>query len=263
MNLNKNNLEKLLSGGLIGKKIHYLNEVDSTNKYAWKLALNGAVEGEVVLADSQTMGRGRMGNQWQSPPGCNLYASCILRPSIKPFLAPQLTLTAGVAVAELLTHYCPGRVFLKWPNDVLIGEKKICGILTEMSVKNNAVDFIILGIGVNINMRAIDLKEDYRKKATSLKEETSRHIFRADFTASLFRSFEKWYRSFISEGFDSVKERWTHLSEIVGKPIEVDEGDKIRRGIALGINEYGALLFIDDNKTIRDIVSGDVGRIGD
>jgi BirA family biotin operon repressor/biotin-[acetyl-CoA-carboxylase] ligase len=256
-------LENLVCKGLIGKKIHYLKEVDSTNIYAWKLAGNGSDEGDVVVAESQNKGRGRNKHVWQSPPGCNLYTSIILRPSIKPSLAPQLTLMAGVAVAELLTQYCPDKVFLKWPNDVLIGGKKICGILTEMSLKHGAVDFVVVGIGININIKKTDLDQDYRHRATSLLEETGREVSRSSFASALFRTFETWYTSYISEGFVVIKDRWTAFSGIVGKEIAVSDGDKVRRGTVLGINDCGGLVVIDSNKKTHQIVSGDVETIGD
>ncbi|MBN2178184.1 MAG: biotin--[acetyl-CoA-carboxylase] ligase [Deltaproteobacteria bacterium] len=256
-------LENLVCKGLIGKKIHYLKEVDSTNSYAWKLASNGRSEGEVVIADSQSRGRGRKRHVWQSPPECNLYTSIILRPSIKPSLATQLTLMAGVAVAELLTQYCTDKVSLKWPNDVLVGGKKICGILTEMSIKRGAVDFVVIGIGININIRKTDFDQEYCQRATSLLEETAGQVSRVSFASALFRSFESWYTAYISEGFDVIKDRWTAFSGIVGKEIAVSDGNKTRRGTALGINDFGELVVIDTNERTHQILSGDVKTIGD
>lgn len=256
-------LENLVCEGRIGKKIHYIKEIDSTNSYARKLAGNGSAEGEAVIADSQSSGRGRNHHTWQSPPGCNLYTSIILRPSIQPSLAPQLTLVAGVAVAELLRQYCPDKVFLKWPNDVLIDGKKICGILTEMSVKYGTVDFVVLGIGININIRKADLDQEHRHRATSLFEETERKVSRTAFASALFGSFETWYESYISKGFPFVKERWTELSGIIGNEVAVNDGDTVRRGRALGINDFGELIVIDANNRKHQIIAGDVETMGD
>ncbi len=256
-------LENLICEGLIGTKIHYLNEVDSTNSYARKLASNGSTEGEAVIADSQISGRGRNHHVWQSPPGCNLYTSIILRPPIEPSLAPQLTLMAGVAVADLLIQYCPDKVFLKWPNDVLIGDKKICGILTEMSIKHGAVDFVVVGIGINMNIRKADFDKEHRERATSLLEETAQKVSRVSFTSALFRSFETWYTSYISEGFVVVKDRWIELSGILGKEIVVSDGDSVRRGKVLEITDLGELVMIDANSRSHKILSGDVEIIGD
>jgi len=258
-----NSFESLTCEGNIGKKVHYLKEVDSTNSYASKLASNGSVEGEVVIAESQNKGRGRNKHVWQSPSGCNLYVSIILRPSIQAFLAPQLTLVAGVAVAELLRQYCPGKVFLKWPNDVLIDGKKICGILTEMTVKQGAIDFVIVGIGININIRKDDLDQGHRHKATSLYEETAKQVSRGVFASALFGSFERWYESYISKGFSFVKERWTELSGIIGNEVAVSDRDIIRRGRALGINDFGELIVLDANNIRHQIIAGDVETVGE
>ena len=149
MDFNEQNLAVRLSGKRIGSNIHFFTEVESTNDVLLKLARGGAPHGTVVIAESQTKGKGRLSRQWQSPPGCNIYASIALRPSIKPVYAPQITLMAGVAVADLLSGYCTGGITLKWPNDVQIGGKKVCGILAEMSASDEGrVDFIVVGIGI-------------------------------------------------------------------------------------------------------------------
>lgn len=254
-------LENLVCQGLVGRKIHYLKEVDSTNNYAWTLASKGSLEGEVVIAESQRLGRGRNKHIWQSPPGCNLYTSIIVRPAIKPSLAPQLTLVAGVAVGELLSHYCFDGVFLKWPNDVLVDGKKICGILTEMSVRHGAVDFVVIGIGVNINIRKEDFDSEHRHRATSLLVETERLVSRVAFASALFQSFEMWYETYISKGFSIVKDRWTELSGIIGNEIAVNDSDKVRRGRALGINDFGELVMMDSEKQTHRIISGEVESI--
>jgi BirA family biotin operon repressor/biotin-[acetyl-CoA-carboxylase] ligase len=263
MNFTKDNLRSLLSRGLIGNRIHFLEEVDSTNNYASELASNGAVEGEIVIADRQTGGRGRLNRIWQSPPERNIYASIVLRPSLMPAMSPQLTIMAGVALAEVLSRYCPGRVSLKWPNDVLIGMKKVCGILTEMSIKDGEVGFVIIGIGVNVNMNREEFDEGLWDSATSLKEETSNSISRVEFAADLCRSFEKWYKILKTEGFDPVKYVWINFSGTVGRYVKVKEKDKIRSGKVLGIDNVGALLLLDDRRQIHRLLSGEVGLAGD
>ena len=128
-------------------RIHFLPEVDSTNRLALQLAREGAAEGTVVFADCQTEGRGRLQRVWQSPPGCNLYVSFLLRPAIAPADAARITLMAGVAVAEMISFFCPEGVGLKWPNDVLIRGRKVSGILTEMKMTGGALDAVVVGIG--------------------------------------------------------------------------------------------------------------------
>ncbi|MBW2630539.1 MAG: biotin--[acetyl-CoA-carboxylase] ligase [Deltaproteobacteria bacterium] len=258
LKFNKTNLEKLVSDGLIGNRIHFFDELDSTNNHAVSLAGDGAGEGEVVIADCQTAGRGRLRDRvWHSPPGRNLYTSIILRPDIQPASAQGLTLVAGVAVTELLSGYCP--VALKWPNDILAGDRKISGILTEMRIKGQNLDSVVVGIGINVNMEPTDFQEELRNISTSLKEQTSSSISRLDLTVDLYRLFEKWYRIFIDEGFISVRDQWIEYSDIIGKTIEVtDRGVVQRGGICRGIDSEGALLLIDEKNRTRRVLSGDV-----
>ncbi len=254
---NKTRLKKLVSGGLIGNRIHFFDEIDSTNNRAVSLAANGAGEGEVVIADCQTAGKGRLKDRiWHSPPGRNLYTSIILRPDIRPAFAQVLTLLAGVATAELLSCYC--HVTLKWPNDVLAGGRKISGILTEMSVKGQDLDSVIVGIGINVNMEPADFQEGLCHISTSLKEQTSERVSRLELAANLYRLFEKWYRIFINEGFLRVRDRWVEYSDIIGKTIEVTDRGNVQRGTCRGIDSEGVLLLIDEKNRTRRILSGDV-----
>lgn len=253
----KESIEEIVAGGLIGKKIHFFDTIDSTNNHAAVLAAGGAREGEAVVADCQTAGRGRLkGRVWHSPPGRNLYTSVILRPPIPPDSAPGLTLVAGVAVAELLGGYCP--VSLKWPNDVLAGEKKISGILTEMKIRDRHVDFVVMGIGINANMERDDFQEELRALSTSLKEQTSQNISRLELIAGLYRLLEKWYRIFIEGGLSPVRDQWLEYSGMVGKMIEVTNGDTVQRGRCQGIDDGGMLLLVDEENRTVPVRSGDV-----
>jgi len=257
MNFDERHLAERLQGRLIGRRVHFLREVDSTNLYAAGLAQAGAEEGEVVVSEHQKKGRGRLGRVWQSPPGVNLYASFVLRPRISPAVSPQITLTAGVAVAEALSVYCPGGVTLKWPNDVQIDGRKICGILTEMRLKGNGVDFVIVGIGINVNICKKDLDPAFRDTSTSLREELGREISRLDVAVGMCRYFETWYRVFIEEGFPPVREKWLALAGIFGREMEVRSGDEVQAGRSVGIDDEGALL-LDVKGEIRRIIAGDV-----
>ena len=263
MDLNEKKIKSRLSSLLIGRKIHFLEEVDSTNIYAAKLVQQGATEGEVVIADCQTHGRGRMERVWHSPPGKNLFTSIILKPLISPSSASQMTLMAGVAVAELISDFCPGRVTLKWPNDVLIDGKKVCGILTEMKTKGDKIDYVIVGIGININMETGDFTEELQGSSTSLKEETTEHISRADFAAGLYNYFEKWYHTLITEGFDPIRDRWMKYSGIIGREIEVRAKKSKKRGRVVELDDMGALMIHDKREQKSRILSGDVTLIGD
>ena len=256
--LSKNALSERLKHNQIVTNIHYYQEVDSTNTIACRLALGGARGGEVVVADAQTKGKGRLDRAWQSPPGSNLYTSMILRPKIEPAMAPQITLMAGVAVAELLSGYCPGDVSIKWPNDVLLRGKKVCGILTEMKAAAGSVDFIILGIGLNINMNHQDFDPSLRDAATSLKIETGEVYDRLDVVSKLFDFIEKWYKVFLSKGFIGLRETWLRHADILGKRIKVVFKDEFQTGIVTGIDDDGTIMMKDENGVNQKVVAGDV-----
>lgn len=173
-----------------------------------------------------------------------------------PVSAPGLTLVAGVAVAELLDGYCP--VSLKWPNDALAGGRKISGILTEMRSTKSTVDFVVVGIGINVNMEPCDFQEELRTLSTSLKEQTSTEISRLDLTARLYRLLEKWYRIFLGEGLGPVRDRWLECSDIVGKTVEITDRDVVQRGTCQGIDDEGMLLVVDGKGRTVPVRSGDV-----
>jgi BirA family biotin operon repressor/biotin-[acetyl-CoA-carboxylase] ligase len=258
MQFDGDHLGRLLAGKTMGQRIHFLAEVDSTNTYASSLARDGALEGEVVIADRQLRGKGRIGRTWQSPAGSNLYISIILRPPIRPAVSPQITLAAGVATAEALSDYCGREVTLKWPNDVRIRGLKVCGILTEMRLRAAEVDFVVVGIGININMRKVEFDEAFREVSTSLREELGREVSRVDVTVRLLDCFDAWYRVFLAEGFPPVREKWMDYAGILGREIQVQSGEQMQKGKALGIDEEGALLLLGDDGHTKRILSGDV-----
>ncbi len=258
---NEHDLANRLSGRLVGNRVHFLKKVDSTNIYASGLAKAGAPEGTVVIADCQTKGKGRMNRVWQSPPGRNIYTSIVLRPSIETAMAPKITLVAGVAVAGLLSEYCPEGVTLKWPNDVQIGGKKICGILTEMKTSGGKVDFVIVGIGINIRMKKKDFHGEFRDNSTSLIEEVGRDISRSDLTVELYGFMERWYKEFLAVGFGPIKDEWLKYAGIIGKDIKVVLRDDIQEGKAVGIDDYGALLIFDEKDKIKRVIAGDVSLV--
>lgn len=257
-------LIKSLAGRRVGSNIHLFEEVDSTNNVAFKLALSGAPEGTVVISDYQTNGKGRLNRAWQSPANRNLYTSIIIRPEIKPALAPQITLTAGVSVAELLSNYKNDGVTLKWPNDIQIKGKKISGILTEMKASSSdSVEFIIVGIGVNLNMKKQDFDASFRDASTSLKEETGEEVSRQDFAVKLYDSFEKWYAKWISHGFETVKQAWLGYSSVVGQSMKVVFNGDVQTGKAIGIDDSGALILIDHEGKENKILAGDASVVKD
>ncbi len=257
MNLNQEYLRKNLAGKFIGHPLYYYEEIGSTNDEAFHLGVAGAPEGTVLIAESQMAGKGRMQRVWYSPPGANIYTSIILRPMFEAPRAPQISIAAGVAVAEILEDYCPGKVRLKWPNDVLIEGKKICGILAQMKMSGGDIDFIVVGIGMNINLSYEQFPKDIQKIATSLSIETGREISRADLIIRLYENVAKWYRELAQYGFDPVREKWLSLSCMIGQPVSVMFQDERVSGRAVGLGEDGSLVLLTNQNETRLVSAGD------
>ncbi len=256
--INVKTLLGLLSGCSIGKEIFFFQELGSTNLKAADLARCGAQEGTLIIADTQTAGKGRLGRAWYSPPTSNLYASFILRPDVELAVASRITLAAGLAVAETMRSYCGEEVSLKWPNDVLIHGLKACGILTEMKYVSTRVEFIIVGIGVNINMHRADFDEDLRDRATSLLEETGSPIDRMEFIVRLCHRFQHWYGVYLTGDFAAIRDRWIILSGMIGKQVLVTYGNQIEKGKVIGMDEKGSLLILNQSDVVKEIMAGDV-----
>ena len=252
-------LRNLRKGKLIGREIYYFPEIDSTNRRAREQGRKGAREGTVVLADFQSQGKGRLGRSWASPAGLNLYASIILRPPIPPKVAPQITLLAGVATANALARASGLDTRVKWPNDIFLRGKKVAGILSEMEADNTKTQFVILGIGVNVNWPRGDIPPDLLEIATSLRAEGGREIPRTLVAAEIFEELEQAYTSFLQEGFSPrLREEWNRLSWINGKRVTVTLPDKTISGEALGLDTDGALLLLDQEGKTRRFIAGDV-----
>jgi BirA family transcriptional regulator, biotin operon repressor / biotin---[acetyl-CoA-carboxylase] ligase len=250
-------LQRNLETDYIGKKIHYFEEVDSTNNVAKKLAENGAEEGTIVIAETQSRGRGRRGKNWISPTG-GVWMSIILRPHSPPADAPQLTLMTGVAVAQTLKKECGLDVGIKWPNDILIGEKKVCGILTEANAKFNTLDYVIVGIGIDANVDTEIFPSDVREGATSLKRELNKEIMGVILVQEFLKNFEEIYDDFTAGNFPEILGEWRRLSKTIGSYVEVRKQlGKIVRGEAIGINNTGALILELDDGNLRKVISGE------
>lgn len=251
-------IKRHLRGSVIGTHLVCLTETATTNGDASQMAEQGAPEGTVVFADTQSGGKGRMGRRWLSPPGVNLYCSIVLRPTIMPYEAPQLTFLSAVAVAraiELTTAVTPE---IKWPNDVLIHGRKVAGLLNEMSAETDGIKFVILGIGVNLNMTADQFPSDLRTPATSLRQELGHAVARVPFAATLLNELDRLYLEFQSHGFRPVREEWQRRCNAHGRQLAVSDGDReITSGMFEGIDDDGALLVRKEKGTER-ILSGDV-----
>ena len=229
---------------LLGRPLHFFDTLDSTNTSAARLAREDAAEGTVVIADAQTGGKGRLGRNWVSPPGVNLYLSVILRPRKPTSAAPQLSLLAAVAVAETIVQQTQLAPAIKWPNDVLVSGKKVCGILTEMQASGPQLRSVIVGIGVNINAPLSSFPEELQDKASSLFLRCGEPVDRAAFAVSLLTHLEKLYVLWLEKGFPVVGAAWEgYASELLGKSITVTAPEGIISGTARGIDRDGALLL--------------------
>lgn len=253
-------LDPLLSTKDLGVTLHAFERVDSTNVVAFKLAQEGAVHGEIVVAEEQTDGKGRRGRAWSSPPHKNLYFSVVLRPELPPSRASELTLVAAVALAETLSD-AGVDAKIKWPNDVQVGGKKIAGILTELSADTEKVHFVIVGVGVNLNCEAEDLAPEVRETATSLKVARGQRVLRALFTAALWTRLEAWLDRHATEGFGPVRDAWRELSSTLGQEVLVKSEAKELRGIAQDIDDAGALLIKKSDGSIERVLAGDVEQV--
>lgn len=248
-----------LNTAVMGRRLVFLPETASTNADAFRLAEQGALEGTVVLADTQSGGKGRLGRRWSSPAGVNLYCSIILRPTVMPYEAPQLTFLSAVATARAIELVTGVKPEIKWPNDVLIDGKKIAGLLNEMSAETDGINFVILGIGVNLNMTPDQFPPDLRHPATSLMLESGRPVNRSRFAAALVSELDRLYADFIAHGFGPVREEWQQRCNAHGRELVVsDGGAETARGMFAGIDGDGALLVRRSDGTIDRILCGDV-----
>jgi BirA family biotin operon repressor/biotin-[acetyl-CoA-carboxylase] ligase len=257
--LNREEIAAQLMTSVIGKQLVCLDETGSTNADAFRLAEEGAVEGTVVMADAQSGGKGRRGRAWSSPAGVNLYCSVVLRPRVMPHEAPQLTFLSAVAVARTIAQVTGLRPEIKWPNDLLIGGGKVAGLLNEMSAETDGINFVILGIGVNLNMTMAQFPSDLRHPATSLFVATGSQVARVRFAAILLNELDRLYADFLAHGFGPVRKEWHLYCNARGRELVVsDAGMEVVRGRFDGIDGDGALLVRRPDGRVDRILSGDV-----
>lgn len=241
-----------------GKRIIYREECASTQDMAAELARAGEPEGLVVVAETQTQGRGRKGRSWISTPGAGVYLSVILKPALKPSRIVQIPLVAGVAAARAIRAESGLMPDIKWPNDILIGGKKAAGILTEMSCELDRINHVILGIGINVNTRESDFSEPLRAIATSLYAECGRKISRVALVQRFLSEFEAVYGRYLAGGFESIRQEWKSLSSTIGSQVEITDGGERLTGKVLDIDPDGFLLLKTNSGRTERIVAGDV-----
>ena len=242
-----------------GKTVHFARETDSTNLWIKRLAKEGASEGTLALAEFQSAGRGRLGRSWEVPEGTSVMMSILLRPKFEPQYAPTLTLVMGMAVAKAVKNL-GFDVSIKWPNDVVVSHKKICGILTEMGVRDGKIDYAVIGVGINVNIR--EFPEEMADKATSLYLESGKEFDRSQIPGLVMEAFEKYYEKFaatcdlsgLKEEYESILANYNQSVRVLAKePYE---------GVARGITDGGELLVEKTDGTIVAVSAGEVSVRG-
>ncbi|MCM3566811.1 biotin--[acetyl-CoA-carboxylase] ligase [Neobacillus mesonae] len=247
-----------LTTSFIGRNIHYEESVESTQKIAHNLASQDVPEGTVVIADEQKSGKGRMNRNWYSPKYTGVWMSLILKPNIPLTNAPQLTLLTAVAVAKGIEEVTEVIPEIKWPNDILIGGKKVTGILTELQAEADQIHSIIVGIGINVNQKIEDFSSEIKEKATSLFIEKGEIISRAALIRSIFKHFEKYYLLYLDQGFLPIKLLWESYAVSIGKTIKARTLTDVIEGKALGITNEGVLKIEDMSGSIHHVYSADI-----
>ncbi len=251
---------RLLRTHVLGQTCYDFEVVSSTNAVAFARGCLGDPEGTIVLADEQTGGRGQGNKVWISPPGCNLYVSVLLRPSIVPTQAPLISLLAAVALVDTLRQ--EGVVCgIKWPNDVFIQGRKVAGILAEMETHHDAVQFVVLGIGVNVNMTQEELREHLgaiADTATSVRVALGREHCREGLLAELLGNLEQWYSRFIAHRETVLQEAWEARSATHGRRLSARTAEATWEGTAEGIDEAGRLRLRQDDGALVTLTSAEV-----
>ena len=242
-----------------GKTVHFARETDSTNLWIKRLAKEGASEGTLALAEFQSAGRGRLGRSWEVPEGTSVMMSILLRPKFEPQYAPTLTLVMGMAVAKAVKNL-GFDVSIKWPNDVVVSHKKICGILTEMGVRDGKIDYAVIGVGINVNIK--EFPEEMADKATSLYLESGKEFDRSQIPGLVMEAFEKYYEKFAATcDLSGLKEEYESILANYNQPVRVLAKEPYE-GVARGITDGGELLVEKTDGTIVAVSAGEVSVRG-
>ncbi|MFQ5453482.1 MAG: biotin--[acetyl-CoA-carboxylase] ligase [Candidatus Zixiibacteriota bacterium] len=260
--LNSTEIGYQLNTKTIGKKIYAFQSVKSTNDIASQLAENCEPEGTIVTAEKQTKGKGRFGRKWYSPLQAGIYLSIILKPKFKTELAPGISIMTALALADAINEYCPGKVQIKWPNDILISGKKTAGILTELSADRNKIKHIIVGIGINVNHKTENFPENILKTATSLRIANHKKIDRIELLKKFLINFEKEYTLYKKHQLKASHKKIIKYSSLIGTTVKLTSGKKVVIGKAVDIDKTGGLIIEKDGNRIT-VSSGEVTVVKD
>lgn len=254
-------LEVALGGrrGILGAPYRLLGEARSTNDEAAAWARDGAPHGALVVAESQTKGRGRLGRAWSSPPGDGLYLSVVLRPRVPPAAAPPLTLAVGLALLDTARAF-GASAHLKWPNDLLVDvggvRRKVAGVLTEMATSGTRIEHVIVGIGLNVG--TLEFPPELTDVATSLRLATARALDRGEVLVTLLDGLDRRYADFIAHGTPATVRTWKREVDFLGRVVTVSAGSEKVIGLAEDIDDEGALIVVEEHGTRHRLWAGDV-----
>ncbi len=230
------------------KDVCYRDMTSSTNDLARAEAQNGAGNGVLFIADTQTSGKGRFKRAWVSPSGAGIWATILLRPDMQVSLSTGYSILCGVAVARAINNVTGLNAMIKWPNDVIVNGKKVCGILSEMNNKKDKIDWIAIGFGVNVNIDKKDISKEISHKATSLSIESGKAIPRIELLKDILNQFEALFNEYeYKKSLNFITEEYESKSCVIGKQIEIIEGEYTKKGFAVGFNDAGALMLKTDN----------------
>ena len=251
-------IEVGLGTRIIGRSVVSFHAVPSTIEEAASLARQGAPEGTVVVAESQTGGRGRLGRKWSSPGGVGIWTSIILRPPVPPREAPKLTLLTAVSVAKVLAGSYGIAARIKWPNDVVTGGRKICGALTELVAEQDAVRYVIASFGLNVNQTPARFPAEVRPIATSMRIEAGRRLDRPEVFRRVLRELDDQYAQYKERGGESVLAQWRALSCTLGRRVKVQLRESVVEGVARDLDDDGSLIVEVEGGGLKRVAYGDV-----
>jgi len=245
-------------GQLIGREIIHFEEIDSTNNYAKKIANEGCVHGTIVVAEKQTLGRGRVGREWKSFNSEGLWFTIILRPDLEPENVQMVTLAASVAVVEGIFENQGIVCGIKWPNDIILDNCKLGGILTELSAEPGHVNYVVVGIGININQDSDTFDDEIKNKATSLKIHTGKSVSRVKLLGSILTKFEEIYSVMLQGNTQEIIKRWSKYSVTLGKDVKITFKGIECYGFAQSIALDGKLVVKCKDGAVREISAGEI-----
>lgn len=260
-NLSKAGITAGINTKFVGREVIVYDEIDSTNNDAKKQAENGATEGTLIISDMQSAGKGRRGRVWSSPKNSGIFMTLILRPDMQPVKASQLTLVAGMAVRSAIRQTCGVEALIKWPNDMVYDGKKICGILTEMSADPDMINYVVIGIGINVNIE--NFPKEISNTATSLSLICGKKLDRNEIIAAFCNEFERYYNIFMkTKDMSGLVEEYNSVLVSMNKEIRVLDPREEYTGTSVGIDENGELKVLMKDGLVRQVMSGEVSVRG-